>query len=259
MLNEKTAKTILTEGKKVLVVTDSLKELGIILEKKDKPVGASSILTIYKVKTAGGQTKWVPSTALEAADSSVLEEGSELGAPWPKIELSEEYQELLMCEKAAMAAYKEPLPVEISADEIFSLFYSAQLEQKPHSIEEIKEVVKGFKEIFLYTVHTCILYKEERAFYEEYLYPKTTKILQTFGLTHVLRMLLVLHRVQASLGLSKEYIEYMGEYIKVFLQFLQTQQSHLLNPSAVAEEPAESESPERLATEEEPAEGEETA
>ncbi|KAI5192161.1 hypothetical protein NEMIN01_1854 [Nematocida minor] len=227
MLNEKTAKTILTEGKKVLITTEALKEMGVILEKKDKPRGVSNVHTIYKVKTVSGQTKWVSAASLETVDTALLGEATGLGVAWPKIVLPPAYRDLLTEEKNAMRSYKEPPSGRMSAEEVFNLFYDVQAEQRPHCVEEIKEAVKGFKEMFLYSVHTCILYKEERAYYEEYLYPATSKILQTYSLTHILRMLLIIRRIMPTLNLTKEHAEYIGEYIKLFIVFLQTHQESL--------------------------------
>ncbi|KAI5162094.1 mortality factor 4-like protein 1 [Nematocida ausubeli] len=229
MFNEKTAKTILTEGKKVLITTNAQKEIGIILEKKEKATESANTITIYKVKTAAGLIKWVSLAALETLDTSIMSEETDLEIVWPKITLSSAFQELLVQEKETMPLYKEPPAVNLSADEIFTMFYNSEVYIKQQSVEEIKEILKGFKEVFLYCVHTCILYKEERAFYEEYLYPKTTKILQTYGLTHILRMLLIMRRVQPTLNLSREHMEYMGECIRSFLFFLQMHESSLLD------------------------------
>lgn len=228
MLNEKTTNTILTEGKKVLITTETLKEAGVIVEKKDKPRGSSNTHTIYKVKTQSGQIKWVSAASLKTIDTNTHAESAGIGIVWPQTVLLPEYKNLLYDEKVAMRTYKEPSPTNMPAEEIFKLFYNSQIQIKPHCVEEIKEAIKGFKEIFLYCVHTCVLYKEERAYYEEYLYPNTAKILQTYGITHVLRMLLILRRVLPSLNLMKENAEYMGEYIKLFLAFLQSHKDSLI-------------------------------
>lgn len=228
MLNEKTSNTILTEGKKVLITTEKNKEEGIIVEKKDKPRGSSSTHTIYKVKTHNGQIKWVSAASLETVDTDQHLQSEGIGVLWPQPVLLPEYKKLLYDEKDTMRTYKEPSTVNISAEEVFKMFYNLQIEARPHCVEEIKEVIKGFKEIFLYSVHTCILYKEERAYYEEYLYPNTSKILHTYGITHVLRMLLILRRILPSLNLPKENIEHMGEYFKHFLVFLQTHKASLI-------------------------------
>ncbi|EIJ87752.1 hypothetical protein NEPAR06_0615 [Nematocida parisii] len=236
MLNEKTAKTVLTEGKKVLIVRGTEKEAGVILEKKEKETESSNVITIYKVKTNTGVIKWVSLSALELLDTSLLSEETDFEIIWPRIDLLPSYQELLIQEKESMAMYKEPPAISLSADEIFSMFYDAQISAKQQCAEEIKEVVKGFKEIFLYCVHTCILYKEERAFYEEYLYPKTTKILQTYGITHILRMLLILRRIHSTLNLSREHMEYIGEGIRTFLLFLQTHEIFLIPKRSLLDE-----------------------
>ncbi|KAI5186787.1 hypothetical protein NEHOM01_1707 [Nematocida homosporus] len=109
-----------------------------------------------------------------------------------------------------------------SVGKILGLFEVALMELRPQGVEEVKEGVKGLMELFLFAVHTLILYREERMVYEKELYPDSDKILKYYGLTHLLRMLLVLPQLQGKIVGEAEHFEHAGEYLKALNDYLES-------------------------------------
>lgn len=215
------------EGAMVIVSSDLHKEKGLVIEKKDKMRGTTKLSPVYKVKMMNGNTQWVPEAVLQEMNSSFVEESAPM-VPWPKIYLSQSFKEILLQERREIKENVRKPNEKLSVREIFEMFGKYQTAAKPQNTEEIKEAVKGLKELFLFSVHTNILYKEEIEVYEKELYPDAEKILETYGLTHILRMLLSAQTIQKKIQCASEHSNHAMEYLKSFINFLDNNQKLVL-------------------------------
>ncbi|KAI5181965.1 hypothetical protein NEOKW01_2113 [Nematocida sp. AWRm80] len=232
------------EGAIVNIKIGLEKEKGLIIERKERQKTKTKSHSMYKIKTMGGNIKWVSESSIYKIEPEQESEKTERPTiilshvPWPRLILSSKYRQILVQEKSQMHKYKRPAKPSMSAKEIFTYFYNETIKEKPQLTEEIKEAVQGLKELFLHSVHTQILYKQERAYYIANLAMDPSSILDTYGLTHILRMMLSLRQIQAQIRLGKEYMDHAGDYLKLFISFLECKQEMLLpqdNDSRVAE------------------------
>jgi len=215
------AKAFFAEGQNVLVSIDLRKEKGFIIEKKEKIRNNAKPVPLYKVKTITGITKWVTDIALEplhdpSAQAASISSSLQASA---KIVLSDALKEILLKDKNRVALAPK---VKVPAEKIFDMYLVSQSALKPHSVEEIKEAVLGLKEMFVFFVHTSLLAKEERLYYEKNLYSNPDKVLKAYGIGHILRMLASFHRIQQKLQATPDVLEHIIEYLKSFTSFLET-------------------------------------
>ncbi|KAI5171489.1 hypothetical protein NEFER03_0811 [Nematocida sp. LUAm3] len=227
MQSREPAHVLFPDGKFVWVHAEAQREKALVIEKKEKVRGTTKLSPLYKVKTISGNIQWVPEASLE----EIKEEEKDMPpaySSFSRVSLSFAFRELLVKEPSLLNKRVSSFPDQISANHIFNLFFEAQRDSRPHCIEEIKEAVEGLKELFLFSVHTSILYKEERPYYLTELHPNTEKILEACGLTHILRMFLVLPELQGSFQGTPEAFEQAIEYIKLFLLFLENNHHILL-------------------------------
>lgn len=218
------AKTHYKEGDRIYMSSPGTpKEEGIVIDKKEKTRGNIKLSPLYKIKTVSGSMRWVSETALSTAYSTqhCIENGAN-SIPWPFFPISPTLKEILKKEKATMRAYIRPPKYKMSAEMIFEQFHRETKEKKTYGPEEEKEVICGLKELFLYTLHTFCLYKEEHSYYKTKAYPEGPEhILQTYGLPQIIRFIVSLYRLEEKVELSVDFAGYLIEYLKLFVDFIE--------------------------------------
>ncbi|KAI5190651.1 hypothetical protein NECID01_1092 [Nematocida sp. AWRm77] len=228
-------------GDSVIVLENTKKEKGLIIERKEKVRGNTKLGFICRLKLLSGQTKWVPETSLSRETAEVMCEFIEPYGVLPKIHLApslwialgEDQKNVQIsknreekCAEDTSNGHKEQRVSErhvlqrTSAEKVLLLFYQSQIELKPQAVEEVKEAVQGLKDLFVLAVHKTILYKEEReAYVASKLRPE--QILETYTGMHVLRMLASLDSLGGLIGVNAEIAEHITEYAKLLAGFLE--------------------------------------
>lgn len=145
-------------------------------------------------------------------------------APHTHFPAPEFVKEILREDRRRMCAESTSLPpgpvLEINA--ILHMFSKSLLKKRPPALEEIKEVERGFADLFVFALEKLCLYKCERDHFLAHVLPGgPDSVLRSYGLVHLLRALVAFPKIRDSLDMDAETAEYISEYILLFFSFIE--------------------------------------